>query len=103
MKFRTSNLIPPLSQNLLSVHYKLADPRKSVEMSSRRVGLSVPEWPEETEERLAREAEEAKLREAQQALRQRVDDDRAAMAQGIPPKMPELPPLDEDSPLLKKL
>jgi hypothetical protein len=83
------------------VHYKLADPRKAVEMSSRRVGLGVPEWPEDKEERLEREAEEARMQDAQRVFRQKVEDNRVAMVQGLPPKMPEL--LDEDSPIFRKV
>jgi hypothetical protein len=87
-----------LLQDLLSIHYKLADPRKSIEMASRRVGLGVPEWPEAHEARLAREAEEADLREAQRQLRIQV----AAASSEFDIQFP-MPPMDEENPARAKV
>ena len=57
-------------QDLISIHYRLADQRKSVEMASRRVGLALPEWPETKEERLEREKEDAEVMVAHMKLQE---------------------------------
>ena len=53
----------------------LANQRKAVEMSARRAGLEVPEWPEVTEERLKEE------RRKQQELANSIVNEAAAQIQ----------------------
>ncbi len=59
----------------------MADQRKSVEMTSKYVGLGIPQWPETEEERKEREKEEAEVMQEHNKLRKLIDDVRSGKQQ----------------------